>query len=620
MPGNAEFGSARAFVRFDATDPDATAAALAEARRALRRRSTSSGRPSCRCPARPNPVELRALQPGGPFSGAAAGLCGTGATRSVRTRSPSPTARPRAAPGGTVTVDGRVRRVVGSVENPSDLGAEFALVASGPEVAAGLGHRPGRRRSTRCSAPSGPPAPRRPGVPCRRGRPTRGSWPRSASSASWPWRCCWWASWRPPACWPWPSGASGSSACSPPSAPRPASCAWSRWPPAGSSGVLAAVGRHRCRARRMGGRGTPAGGPLGPYAAIARATGWSIPWVVVGAAMVLTVLSTFGAAWWPARTAAGLPIVRRPVGQARAAPARPPLGRARPWCWWRSGLVVFGAVNRRPPTVSASTSGDAVLIIVGHGRHRARCPAPQPAGRIRSGPAGRPSPPGPAPGHPRPRPPPGPLGGGAGRRGPGPRCAGDRGADRGGGRCTPKAPATSPTEQLLVTVAGPGGSVHPHGRRGGRAGPRAAAARRGRRNRRRAPGTIVVPGLVTVPAGPARESLDDLRSGSAWRPPERRRLALRRPALPGHAGPAGPSRPRTLDARGSRVRDQPEPAGDLHLMAAKPPGAGHQAAGSGAPDRRPGGRAWATPTCPSSLVAPRRPGPGAGGRPVRAAG
>ena len=57
--------------------------------------------------------------------------------------------------------------------------------------------------------------------------------------------------WRRPASWWWRSGASASSGCSPPSAPPTATCGMVMLADGAIVGVVAAVGRHRARHRRL---------------------------------------------------------------------------------------------------------------------------------------------------------------------------------------------------------------------------------------------------------------------------------------------------------------------------------------------------------------------------------
>jgi putative ABC transport system permease protein len=126
---DAEFGSANHLLRFDGTDPGKLEAGLAAARE---RFGTTDviGHRSLRVPGSVDPVEFRSQDPRGPYGHARLGL-----DRGSYPEGPGQVAvTDRVATllglelGDPLALDSRRRTVVGIVENPRDLSDEFALV------------------------------------------------------------------------------------------------------------------------------------------------------------------------------------------------------------------------------------------------------------------------------------------------------------------------------------------------------------------------------------------------------------------------------------------------------------------------------------------------------------
>ena len=235
------------------------------------------------------------------------------------------------ASAGELTLDGRTWTVVGLVENPHDLHAEFVLVAPAeadpPESVTVLSrdHRPGSVRGVRAS--TAPAIATREGDATGRRRDVRVRilavlacslvcFIAAAGSSR------------------WPSAGCASSACSPRSGRPHDTSGWCCWPTAPWSaspppvvGAVAAAPvvdrRDRPGWRRP--RGTAS-------------TGSDLPWWLIAACLLLAVVTATAAAWWPARAAARVPITL-------ALSARPP----------------------RPTPARRSAVAAAVLLVLGIG-------------------------------------------------------------------------------------------------------------------------------------------------------------------------------------------------------------------------------------------------------------
>jgi putative ABC transport system permease protein len=132
VSGNAEFGTAERFIEFASDDPDALQADVAAAEEWFGTIDVIGHR-EVSVPGRFEPIDYRAQDPEGPYSGPMLAL------RAGR----YPTAAGEAAVtdavaedfgldvGDAAALDGTTRTVVGVVENPSDLGDEFVLVPPG---------------------------------------------------------------------------------------------------------------------------------------------------------------------------------------------------------------------------------------------------------------------------------------------------------------------------------------------------------------------------------------------------------------------------------------------------------------------------------------------------------
>src|SRR5262249_4971284 len=129
-PGTAKFGLARELLRLDGSNAPALRAAIADARRQLGPGEVI-GRRFARVPGSTQRVEYRAQDPHGrygrPMLALRDGRYPMGAGEAAVTDGVAGTLRLRI--GDTLALDGHPRKVVGIVENPTDLGDEFALVA-----------------------------------------------------------------------------------------------------------------------------------------------------------------------------------------------------------------------------------------------------------------------------------------------------------------------------------------------------------------------------------------------------------------------------------------------------------------------------------------------------------
>lgn len=130
-----EFGSAEVRIRFDGADPDAAAADVALARDFYDDVDVITRR-EAPLPGSAQGVDLRSLDPGGAFTGPMlalrAGHYPTGADDVALTDDLA--ASLQAGVGDTVELDDRQLQVVGLVENPGRLDDEFALIPSSDDV------------------------------------------------------------------------------------------------------------------------------------------------------------------------------------------------------------------------------------------------------------------------------------------------------------------------------------------------------------------------------------------------------------------------------------------------------------------------------------------------------
>ena len=219
---NSEFGSANILLKFDGSDPRKLEAGLAAAEESFGTIDVIAHR-SVAVPGGVETVDFRAQDPDGAYGRALLALrrgsYPTGPGQVAVTDGVAELLRLEL--GSTLALDGRRRTVVGIVENPRKLSDEFALVspssagaadyvtvlvdASDESIESFFG--PGDRLPTGLRG-----RPDRSGTTTRR----RPRWPCSP----WPPSSCSWPRWSPPpASRSSRSDGSGSSACSPPSAP-----------------------------------------------------------------------------------------------------------------------------------------------------------------------------------------------------------------------------------------------------------------------------------------------------------------------------------------------------------------------------------------------------------------
>jgi len=132
VPGNADFGSARLYVAIEDPDPLAVQASITAARDLLGTIDVIGHR-DVPVAGVFRPVDLRTQDPTGPYSGPLLGLrqgaYPSGPNQIAVTDGVAATLQTRV--GAQVEFGGATRTVVGIVENPSDLGDEFALAAPG---------------------------------------------------------------------------------------------------------------------------------------------------------------------------------------------------------------------------------------------------------------------------------------------------------------------------------------------------------------------------------------------------------------------------------------------------------------------------------------------------------
>jgi putative ABC transport system permease protein len=129
-PENADFGSATDLLRFDGSNPQKLETSLAAARRWFGT-TEAIGHRSVPAPGGVENVDFRAQKPGGPFAGELLALreghYPVGPGQVAVTDGVADLLGLKM--GSTLTLDGHRRTVVGTVENPLELGDEFALVS-----------------------------------------------------------------------------------------------------------------------------------------------------------------------------------------------------------------------------------------------------------------------------------------------------------------------------------------------------------------------------------------------------------------------------------------------------------------------------------------------------------
>src|SRR5262245_11179495 len=130
VPGNAEFGSATDFLKFEEPDPQAIQASVAAARQQFGTIDVIDHR-DVAVPGVFRPIDLRAQAPEGAYTGPLLdlrqGSYPTGTDQIAVTD--GLTEILHVGLGSTLSLEGVSRTVVGIVEDPSDLSDEFALVA-----------------------------------------------------------------------------------------------------------------------------------------------------------------------------------------------------------------------------------------------------------------------------------------------------------------------------------------------------------------------------------------------------------------------------------------------------------------------------------------------------------
>jgi putative ABC transport system permease protein len=356
LPGP-QFGSANYLLQFAGSDQKALATDLAAAQKAFGTIQVI-GRRFAPIPGSAQTIEYRSESLHGPYSGPMLALIQghypSGAGQVAVTGQLAQTLQLRI--GSALSLDGRRRAVSGIVENPSDLGDQFALV-----------------------------------TPASAGPPQTVTVLLDASSASF---SAFLASFRGPLVWqaqgPNTQGAVAGVALALVtvllllvSLVAAAGFAVFAARRQRQLGMLAAIGATRKQLRMV----MVAGGAIvGVIAAVAgtvtglalwlavaphlqsfaghRIDRFAIPWSLVALAMVLAVATATGAAWWPARAAARLPVIR-------ALSARPPRPRPARSPALLAGLLTVAGVaclalasQSRPPLIIAGALAMALGILL----------------------------------------------------------------------------------------------------------------------------------------------------------------------------------------------------------------------------------------------------------------
>jgi putative ABC transport system permease protein len=137
VPDEAEFGAASHFIKFEGTEPHVLAADVAAAREAFDSVEVIHHR-EVPAPGLFEPVDYRAQDPGGPLSGPRLALLeGTYPAAGQVAITDGLADLFHLGIGASLTLDGTPRPVVGIVENPGNLGDEFALVPASQTGEAG---------------------------------------------------------------------------------------------------------------------------------------------------------------------------------------------------------------------------------------------------------------------------------------------------------------------------------------------------------------------------------------------------------------------------------------------------------------------------------------------------
>ncbi|MBF9133288.1 FtsX-like permease family protein [Plantactinospora sp. S1510] len=313
---DATFGTASHLLSYEGSDPAALQAALAAAEEFFGTVDVV-GRRAAPIPGSADNLQIRAQDPNGAFSGPMLrlrqGRYPTGADELAVTDELA--AVFEVGVGDRLTLDGRNRSVVGVVENPSDLGDEFALVSPAhqdPPQTAVVMVRAGADRVHEFRDPGG----RRPVTE------ERGVDPRNAAAAG-----------------VLALTTVGLLLICLVAAAGFAVVAQRRLRELGMLAALGATEKHlrlvmvvngavvgALAALLGGGTGLAVWVAVGPMfeSAVGHRVGrFDLPWPLIGVAALLAVLTATAAAWWPARAVARVPIVlalsRRPP---RPKPAR----------------------------------------------------------------------------------------------------------------------------------------------------------------------------------------------------------------------------------------------------------------------------------------------------------
>jgi putative ABC transport system permease protein len=359
VPGRAEFGTGDHFVKITASDPDALRGDLAAARDAFGTIDVI-GRRRVPVPGSVATVEIRSQDPrgayGGPMLALRAGRYPAGADEIAITDGVADALRLEL--GGTFTLDAAARTVVGVVENPSDLRSEFALAPPGDEgvESATILVRAGDDEVIPFRAPSGAPTT----------RASAGSLDREGANAA--------------------TGVLGSAtiALFLVALVAGASFVVVAQRRARQLAMLAAIGATEKHLRLV----TIVNGALiGSAAAlagvVAGVAGWiaaasfvepalghrveefAVPWWLVAAGMSLAVATACGAAWWPARSVARIPVTLALSGRP---PVPPPVHRSAALA---AVLVVGGAAalaladrTNKPLLVAGTLATVAGVLLV----------------------------------------------------------------------------------------------------------------------------------------------------------------------------------------------------------------------------------------------------------------